>query len=286
MITISIYDNESLELYSDYIDAAILMVKDYAITYQNLDLEKALELCENKNIIPILGINRIMHPSDIDNIIDFINKYHNQNVLFYVSDIGLLEYAKKNNISNKFIYNPETMITNGIDLKMYNNEFMPNAIGMSLEITIEDFIHATKDFDGSLFYQIFGTHLMFYSNRRLISLYEDKNNTKYPHEKLYLKEITRNDLFPIIENDYGTQIYRSYSICYLKYLNQLNLKYEFIESLYLDKKIMVEVLKIIKAFKFDNDLSKAMASIKSLNININDGFSLKDSVYQKEELKL
>lgn len=286
MLTASIYDNEALELYAEYIDSAILMVNNYAITYQNLDLDKAIALCQNKNILPILGINRIMHPNDIDNVIEFIKKYQNQGVLFYVSDLGVLEYAKENNISNLFIYNPETMITNGIDLRLYNEALSPNAIGMSLEITISDYLHATKGFEGSLFYQIFGTHLMFYSNRKLISLYEDKNNTVYPHDNLYLREATRNDLFPVLENEYGTQIYRSYAICYLEYLSQLNLKYEFIETLYIDKNIMVEILKAIKTFKTDNDLAKVMATINSLGIDIKDGFSLKDSVYQKEELKL
>ncbi len=285
MLTASIYDNEALELYADYISSAILMT-NYAITYQDLDLDWAITFCKNKNILPILGINRIMHPQDMDNVIEFIKKYQNQNVLFYVSDLGILEYAKENNISNLFIYNPETMITNGLDLRLYNDSFNPNAIGMSLEITILDFIHATKDFNGSLFYQIFGTHLMFYSNRKLISLYENKNNTKYPHDSLYLREVTRNDLFPVLENEYGTQIYRSYQICYLKYLSQLNLKYEYIETLYIDKKTMVLILKAIKDFKSDNDLDKAMNIINSLGITIKDGFSLKDSVYQKEELKL
>ena len=46
------------------------------------------------------------------------------------------------------------------------------------------------------------------------------------------------------------------------------------------------ILKAIKDFKSDNDLDKAMNIINSLGITIKDGFSLKDSVYQKEELKL
>lgn len=286
MLTISIYDNDSLNKYYSYADACLLMVPKLAISYKDLNIDEAILLCHKNNIIPILGINRIMHPDDLKNVFDFIEKYKNQNVLFYVSDIGLMEYAKENNISSLFIYNPETMITNGLDLNLYNNLLNPNAIAMSLEITINDFLHATKSFDGNLFYQVFGRRLMFYSNRRLISLYEDKNKTKYPHNDLYLRESTRNDLFPILENEYGTQIYRGYLICYLKYLNSLNLKYEFIETLYMDTNTMIEVLKIFKAYKSSNDLSNSLEKLKSLNLNINDGFSINDSVYQKEELKL
>ncbi len=286
MITISIYDNDSLNKYYPYADACLLMVPGYAISYKDLNIDEAIKLCHDNNIIPILGINRIMHPFDLTNLFNFIDKYKTQNVLFYASDIGVMEYAKENNISNLFIYNPETMITNGLDLNLYYDSLKPNAIAMSLEITINDYIHATKSFKGDLFYQIFGRRLMFYSNRKLISLYEDKNKTQYPHDNLYLREATRTDLFPVLENEYGTQIYRGYLLCYLKYLNSLNLKYEFIETLYIDTDKMIEILKIFKEFKNTNDYLKSLESLNLLDLNIKDGFSINDSVYQKEELKL
>lgn len=286
MITISIYDNDSLNKYYPYAEACILMVPGFAISYKDLDIDEAISLCHSNNIIPILGINRIMHPTDLNKVFAFIEKYKNQNVLFYASDIGLMEYAKENSISNLFIYNPETMITNGLDLNLYNDLLKPEAIAMSLEITINDFMHATKDFNGNLFYQVFGRRLMFYSNRKLISLYEDKNNEKYPHNDLYLREATRPDLFPVLENEYGTQIYRGYLICYLKYLNSLNLKYQYIETLYIESYKMLEILKIFKEYKNTNQLDEAFFKINSLELSIEDGFSINDSVYQKEELKL
>lgn len=286
MQIVSIYDNESLIKYSPYVDGVILYIPKLAITYFDLDLDNALDYLKDKNKIIILGINKIMHPNDLDMAINFINKYLNYNLLFYVSDIGLMKYARDNNISSRFIYNPETMITNGIDLNLYNEELKPKAISMSLEITIDDFMKATKDFKGNLFYPIFGTHLMFYSNRRLITLYEIKNKETYPKTNLYLRESTRSDLFPIIETEYGTAIYRGYLICYLKYLNELNLKYEYIESLYINSEVMIEALKCFNEYKRDLDYTKAINKINSLNLNIEDGFSINDSVYLKEELKL
>ena len=88
MITISIYDNDSLNKYYPYAEACILMVPGFAISYKDLDIDEAISLCHSNNIIPILGINRIMHPTDLNKVFAFIEKYKNQNVLFYASAYG------------------------------------------------------------------------------------------------------------------------------------------------------------------------------------------------------
>ena len=74
MITISIYDNDSLNKYYPYADACLLMVPGYAISYKDLNIDEAIKLCHDNNIIPILGINRIMHPFDLTNLFNFIDK--------------------------------------------------------------------------------------------------------------------------------------------------------------------------------------------------------------------
>ena len=284
-LVVTIYKNEEIEYLHDYIDYAMIMVPHLSINYSNIDVDKAILSLSKYNKGIILNINRIMHEKDLSILDKFFDNYMKYgNILFLISDLGALKIAKDKKIENRIIYNPETMITNYLDLSIYDKENL-NAIGLSEEITLDDVIKC-MNYSSNIYYQIFGRRLMFYSRRKLISLYEEKNNDKYPHEA-FLRESTRTDLFPIYENDECTTIYRGYNINYLKELELLsNIKYGYIETLNLNKE---ESLIILKAFneslKDYSNIYKNLNIINSLNLSIEDGFKYKDSVYQKEELK-
>ena len=133
-----------------------------------------------------------MHPSDIEKVINVYKEYLNSDVLFLVSDLGALNEGIKLGIENRIIYNPETMITNYLDFNEYSSLGVLSC-GVSSEITLSDLKLIYEKNNKSIFYQVFGRRLMFYSRRHLISLYETKNNDKYPHVDAYLKESTRQD---------------------------------------------------------------------------------------------
>ena len=285
-IVSSIYNLKQLNKFIGYIDSALLMTQ-YSLIYEDdFDLDKAISLCLNNNVEPILAINKIMHPNDINEISIFIDKYKDKNILFYASDLGVANIAIKKGIINKFIFNPETMITNYLDLDIYQS-YGFKALAMSLEIPINDVKDSYLKTNANMIYQIFGHRLMFYSKRKLISLYEKKNNDSYIKNEMYLREVTRNDYLPVIENKNGTFIYRSYLISLLDNLDKLEfLEYGYLESLYLDDAIYLKVLKIYHSY-LNNEISKdkAINLLNELKLNIEDGFTYKDSVYQKEELK-
>ena len=280
----SIYKIEDINLLKDYLDYALINVPKYSINYKDIDVDKAIKLCDENNIKVILSINRIMHPGDLNNVEELINKYKDKDVLFYIADLGVLNILKKYDLLNKVIYNPETMITNYLDLKLYND--MVLACGVSNEITLEDLKMMYDKTNSNIFYQGFGLRLMFYSRRKLISLYGNKNNTTYPKENVYLREITRNDYMPIIENEENTLIYRPYYISLLDKLNEIKfVKFLYIESFNIDMDLFKDINRIyFEAIKNDK-LLYVLPEFNSLKLNIEDGFIYKDSVYQKEELK-
>ena len=286
-IVASIYKNEQLNKYIGYIDSALLMSEGVSLIYDNLDLDMAIEECINNNIKPIIAINKIFQPSDIEIARTCINKYKsNEKIYFYASDIGICNIALDLNIQSRFIFNPETMITNSKDLEVYNS-FGFDALAMSHEITLEDLIKSYNDTKAPLFYLGFGHRLMFYSKRKLISLYSKKNNENYLASNLYLRESTRNDFLPIIENENGTMIYRSYLISLIDSLDNLSfLKYLYLDSLYIDPNDYFEVLKCYRAV-LENEISASdvIEIMNNLGLDIKDGFKYQDSVYQKEELK-
>ena len=280
----SIYKIEDINLLKDYLDYALINVPKYSINYKDIDVDKAIKLCDENNIKVVLSINRIMHPGDLNNVEELINKYKDKDVLFYIADLGVLNILKKYDLLNKVIYNPETMITNYLDLKLYND--MVLACGVSNEITLEDLKMMYDKTNSNIFYQGFGLRLMFYSRRKLISLYGNKNNTTYPKENVYLREITRTDYMPIIENEENTLIYRPYYISLLDKLNEIKfVKFLYIESFNIDMDLFKDINRIyFEAIKNDK-LLYVLPEFNSLKLNIEDGFIYKDSVYQKEELK-
>ena len=283
----SIYKLENLTDNLDSLDACILMSEGISLVYDDLDLDLAIKICLENNIKPIIGINKIFQPSDISYAYKAIEKYKdNPNIYFYASDISVCNIAIENKIENRFIFNPETMITNSFDLEAYN-EFGFDALAMSLEITLFDLIKSYNDTKANLFYLGFGHRMMFYSKRKLVTLYGNKNNKNYLSDNLYLKESTRNDFLPIIENNNGTMIYRSYLISLMDNIEKLSfLKYFYCDSLYIDNPTYNKALKAYYDV-INNNITKdeGLSIIKSLNLDIEDGFTYQDSVYQKEALK-
>ena len=282
----SIYTIEDIENMHDYIDYALVAVPHLSIYYKEIDVKKAVVLLKENNKNIILNINRIMHPSDIEKVINVYKEYLNSDVLFLVSDLGALNEGIKLGIENRIIYNPETMITNYLDFNEYSSLGVLSC-GVSSEITLNDLKLIYGKTNKSIFYQVFGRRLMFYSRRHLISLYETKNNDKYPHIDAYLKESTRQDYLPINENEECTAIYRSYNINLIDKLNELSfIDFAYLETAFLDNNSKNIVAKAyFDAIKNNGDLNKLKDLLNNLGLEYQDGFFYKDSVYQKEELK-
>ena len=281
-----IYNDKQLNKYLDFIDGAILMVPHFSLVYEDLNLKNAISVLKKRDKVIILSLNKIFTEDEIDDAYKFLDEYKNDDVLFYVADLGLIKYAKDNNILDKIIYNPETMITNYLDLSVYMS-FNLDAYGISNEITLSDLKIIYDKTKAPLFYLGFGKRLMFYSKRKLLSLYKEKYQTKFKFDDLYLKEETRDDKYKIIENDNGTLIYRSYFISLHKELDDLLfLKYFYIDPLDLDELDYLKVLASYHDYLYSViNRDEFVKNIDELNLNISDGFAYSDSVYQKEDLK-
>ena len=287
MIISSIYTNEELNNIASYLDGAILMAPRFAINYSDLDLDLAIKHLKDNNKKIILGIDKIFTEDEIDSGIEFINKYKNDSdISFYVSDLGLIKYAKDLKIESRFIYDPKTMITNYMDAKVYKS-FGIDALGISNEITLEDVIKIKEETDNNYLYLVFGKRIMFYSKRMILDIYNRKMNINNTDSKLYITELEKDSLYPVIENENGLSIYRDYFINLAKEIDKIkDLKYLYLDSFDLDNKLYQEIIKsyyLYLNFKISQD--ELINNINSLNLNIKDGFTYKDTIYQKEEIE-
>ena len=282
----AIYNNEELNKLIDYADGFILMLKPYSICYGNIDLDLAIDILRKNNKKIILGLNKIYHPNDIESLNELLNKYQANDIYYYFSDLGACNLAIDKGLNNKIIYNPETMITNYLDLSILQS-FNFDAYQLSSEITLNDVKIIYDKTNAPISYFGFGHKIMFYSKRKLLTLYKNKTGIDMPLEKGYLKESTRNDFIPITENQNGTYILRSYVVSLLEDMNKLDfLKYLILDSNYVDFDKYIEVLKSYYLYNNKNILlEEAINNIKKLNLDIEDGFKNNDTVYLKEELK-
>lgn len=279
-LAVSIYTIQQLNMWIEHLDCAILNHESISLIYQDLDLEEAIRICNVKKVQPILAINKIIYANDLKMIQDILLKY--KEYTFLITDIAVFSIAKKYNLENHLIFDPQTMITNYKDLEAYA-QLGFDAVSMSLEIPYADVLESIEKTKANVFYQIFGHRLMFYSKRKLISLYKEKAQIEVNSSNLYLKEEKRNEFLPIVENKNGTMMYRSYLISIAQSSIDSKFKYGYIESLYIKDDVFAKALKLFSQLNQKKiGLNQFQAKINELGFDIQDGFTYQDSVYQKE----
>lgn len=264
----------------------IIVEDEYLSSYKylNLDSVTIIKYANMNNIMPIVRLDSLIHPDKVKIVEERLNFYKDLNCLFLVTDLGVCNIAMRLKLSSRIIYDPKTLITNSLDAKMYSN-FGFNALGLSLEITLADIKNIIDKTNIDAFYQVFGYPLMMYSKRKLVSLYYKNQNLDNDLTNLEIEEITRPEKYRIIENENGTFLFRSYLISLIKDIKNINFKYIYLSSFNINLDIYNDIVKIYYDYLNSNiTLDKALNKISNYKLNIQDGFSYKDSDYKKEEL--
>lgn len=251
----------------------------YIMVSRPFDKKKIADYIQN-GFTPILNLYQLIAPFEMNDVLEEISPYKDMDCLFYITDLGLVYQLKQEGLINKIIFDPITLITNSLDAKEYFNEGF-RALGISNEIILKDAINIAKDIHG--FYQIFGYRLMFHSKRRLVELYGNRLNQQLKDGTYILKEENREDRYPLIQNSYGTMIYRSYLINLLSFLPNLNMEFCYLNSNFISSDVYAKVIQIYLDVLNGKDLSLAIAEMNGLNLNCSDGFTYQDSIYQKED---
>lgn len=281
-IVASIYDISQIEKLNNLATHVLIPVQDFQSS-KGLNLLDSIALCKTYGLKPILKMDGMIHEYMLEKFKNLILEYKSFDCLFYITDLGAAKILIDLGLVERTIFNPNTLITNYLDAKLYAN-YGFDAISMSLEVTINDVIKTIELTKVNMFYLVFGHQLMFHSKRMLVSLYEKKENLDIKRDNMYLIEEKRKDKYPLLETNLGTYIYRSYQLSLIKHIKELNLKYAYFESRFIEFDTYLKVLKIYNKYLNDEiNLDEAVNYISTLELNIEDGFTYKDSVYQKEE---
>lgn len=264
-----------MELVVDYCNHFFISQMASKIRYVMMNppfSKKAIQDVINLGIKPILNFYCLLNPKQLEEKIVALLEFQEMDCLFYVTDLGLAYHLKKLGLEQRVIYDPTTMITNTLDAKEYAlKNFL--AVGISNEIPLRDAILIAKEVPS--FYQLFGYRLMFYSARRLISLYGDKNKIPYSNGFYELKEASRDEHFLVKQDDNGTIVYRGYMIDILKHLDEMNAAFGYLSSVGMKEE---DYKNVVEAY-----LKRDIEKLSKLSLPIQDGFTYQDSVFQKED---
>ena len=143
------------------------------------------------------------------------------------------------------IYQPETLITNHMDIAFYL-ELGIQSVSLAHECSLEEILQMTEQ-NKEVEILISGYFSILYSRRMLVTNYLDaiKSNEKGHKKVLDLIESTRQDRMPIVEDDYGTHIFSEAPIQSQKELPVLKEHglYRFrIDSIFMDDDWTIHVL--------------------------------------------
>lgn len=285
-ILVSLKRKDMYKRISSMIDGVVLGTKysfycDHA--FNESEIDEVINECQKDNKKVFLLVNLVMHEEYKNEVREFVKKFVNDNVYYIFQDLGVLNILLSLNLEKRGIYNPITMITNYEDLLMYEALGI-DGIGVSNEIPLDD-VKKCVEKSKNVFYLGFGYHPIYQTYRKLASLYKEYSKLGFSLDGLSIKELNKEDRLPIIENEYGSIVFRSGVISILEYIDKVEkLKYLLLDGIFIDEDMYLKVITIyynVIMKKITN--IEGMALLNELNLKYSNNFINEDSVYNPED---
>lgn len=252
---------EEISLYKDA-DCYLLGNEAFSVRYNHCynkeELCKANELIKSMNKEIFINVNKIFQETDLDNLrgyLMFLKELNVDAILF--SDFSVLQISKELGIQDKCIMYHETYPLNTFDLEVIKSFGLKGVI-ISKEVEI-DMLRNTSKFN-NVGIVAFGHIEMFNSKRKLLETYSDEHNLSKDYVKSYnvkIKEMTRDNLYPLFQDDNGTNVFTSFvysSLKDFKELLSLNMEYFIIDSIFLDNEYVLEVLNLFNDLRNNKEV--------------------------------
>lgn len=251
MFIVTIHDLKNIKKLKEAgADAIIIGVEDFSIrqslTISLRDLKEVVLQCHALNLKLYVNALRFFMEDELNLLTEFLKTYKEAGVDgIYYSDEGVFYEAQKQGMESLLIYQPETLITNHMDIAFYL-ELGIQSVSLAHECSLEEILQMTEQ-TKEVEILISGYFSILYSRRMLVTNYLDaiKSNEKGHKKVLDLIESTRQDRMPIVEDDYGTHIFSEAPIQSQKELPVLKDHglYRFrIDSIFMDDDWTIHVL--------------------------------------------
>lgn len=291
----------SLTYINDYKDLNVegLIVGNKEISSRialSLPFEKMQELsCDFK----VFVLMNQLYDQDVLGVVDaWLDQIKDSDIYGIIfQDFGLLNMAQTKGLTQKMMYMPETLNTNGSTLNDLQMIGVDSAF-VAREISLQDIITLTSHCDVPLMVQVHGVMYMAQSKRQLLSNYA-KENQLVLDEEVYTLKVKDNDLEAwIFEDQFGTNVVTKSELVALDYLGSLNLpkiEYVFVDTLMMDSYRALEIVNIyqeaINALDkgtFTKDIHALRPLLNKLmtDVKATDGFYQGKTVYKLDDVRV
>ena len=246
--------------------------------YFELDeLLKLNKLIKEKGYKTLLNIDSLIKEDEIDEFKEFFNKVWGLFDYYLFSDMGVLTLASDR---SKLIYYPKTYIDSFNELNTFKDLGITSVL--SNELSIEEIVEIDQNSKDYVI-EVFGFHQMFYSRRKLLSLYKDyfKLDFSAKRKEYFIKEELRDDFYPIYEQDGGTLIYTDYCYYLLNELKDLkNYKFIYLNGSFIDLTSYNKIIDIYQR-QVNDEASDLEKELQELNYKFDKGFLKQKSILLK-----
>lgn len=228
-------------------------------SFDKFELQKIRKGTLKNNQKMYVLINSFVHEENISDISAFFKELIKIQVDgIIINDLTIYVLAKQFQLDHLIIYQPGTFNTDSFSVDYFSQRKILG-ITLSREITLSEIQQMVGHQSSIEFSLIVHGYLdMFYSKRKLISRYlEHKHiNGKDIKNNVHLRlneEIRPNDYYPILEDEYGTHIFRSKKLISVDELKQLKEKLHmiFLERIFMSDEEYYDSIKLYK-----NNISK------------------------------
>lgn len=215
-------------------------------------LSAVKEECVRCGVRMLVLVNRIFVEEELDDLRAFLKVLKQLDVDgIYYGDEGVLYEAEKLEMKQKLIYNPDTLITNAMDMQFYLDEGIQMAT-ISKEITLAEMCEIASRVQGECEVIVHGRLNMMHSKRRLLSSYMDflgKKECVVENRQLYLMEETRDEHMPIIEDALGTHVFTGFTLVSFMEMQELyaaGIRHFRIDGIFHDIAYVCEALQLYR----------------------------------------
>ena len=258
-ILIYVKDTNFLEEYRKVgISAFLFALEDYSVGYETYSLEEIEKIDVNNKYILI---NRMLNCNDIDKLKAILPNIKTIKGIIY-EDIGVYELVKSLNIDVELIYYQNHFGTNSSQINYWLNKV--DSMFISNEITIEEVKEILAKTNKPLCVNLYGHNQVMYSRRLLLSNWSENFNIQYKNTNK-ITDIATKVGFIAHENEYGTVMYSEKIFNGKELLELPNIKFYYINTMFIEEKDIIEYLKDI---------------LRPLNNNEDNGFLERKTIYK------
>lgn len=230
----------------DYCDAYLIGIKGLSVN-NNL----CIDFDNLNDIFNVIGdnelfinLNKNINNNDIDYLKDIMNKLNNYKIkgVFYY-DVGVLNIYNNGNYNYDLVWASEHATTNYNTINYWYSKGVKYTL-ISSDITIKEILEIKKNSKSILIVPIFGYQTMFNSKRHIVKNYLEFFKLNNNSNIYYMKK--EGKIYPIIDNENGTEVYTDYilnGINELKNLNDNGIDYCLFNSFNIDSLKFINVLK-------------------------------------------